>query len=295
MVKTAYGDDDGEFKEALNFAFDEAMIVHEPTLAPIDAQGRPQTLIEFVHREDITEDVLSKLNVTTWPQIVYWKSRFVVKAEGVEPPPFRVQRILRKNGEIVYALWTPVPAPINSEDVAELIRVAQQGLPISGWRITYHAWDGHWCTCTKATCEVTSVGLFHPECQRLRKPKGDGTDVPNIQAVSDEEYCGFYPTIRGNDPAHWDPTKKGMDAWRGGSALLGQPDANGQRHPVTGREIRRGRREYREATKNYYDFDDGYFRDVDRIKAERQARRTAEFELAQERADKALPRKIGEV
>lgn len=113
--------------------------------------------------------------------------------------------------------------------------------------------------------------------------------------MADDEYNGFYPTIRGTDAAHWDPTKKGMDAWRGGDVLYGQADEQGVRHPALGREVSGGRAEYREATKGYYHFDEGYFRDVEKNKQHLQDKRDAQYELDQEWVDKKFPRKLGEV
>jgi hypothetical protein len=255
----------------------------------------PRTVIETVQRQDVTEEFTQKLDVSGWPKVAYIKERFVQNDGSVIPPSSKVERVRRANGEIFFVLWTPVPAELEIDDVAALAVAVRDGLPVAGWNLSYHSWDGHWCECPQATYHnIPGVGLFHEACGRIREHRISGNEVPNL-GMSDFEYDGFYPTIKGNDPAHWDPSKKGMDAWRGGPVLYGQPDAKGIRYPVTGREIRAGRAEYREATKNYYEYDAGYQRDVDKIRARNKAQRDADFELAKEVADKRLPRKLGEV
>lgn len=295
MSKTAVfgGDDDEHYKEPLAPIFQDVMFAAD--VEPYNAEGSPQAKIEYVQRQDLTEDILTKLDVSGWPEVRYWNARIIRNDGTVTPPKYRVQRIFRANGEIVYALWTPIPRNLEDLPVVEVIRLTGNGdIPVAGWRITYHHWDGHWCECSQATYINTPVGLHHPECGRLRQPRGTPGKV-NIGAMQDDDYNGFFPTIRGTDPAHWDPNKKGMDAWRGGPVMYGQPDENGRRYPVTGREISGGRREYREATANYYHYDSGFFRDIDRTRAEAQERRDENFALDQERADKQLPRKLGEI
>jgi hypothetical protein len=262
---------------------------------PPTEEGEPQTVVEQVQRQDVTEEFTQKLDVSGWPRVGYIKERFVANDGSVVPPSSRVERVKRANGEIFFILWTPVPAEVDEDDVAAIALAVRDGLPIAGWNLSYHSWDGHWCECPTATYRnILGVGLFHEACGRVREHRIFGNDVPHL-GMSDEEFNGFYPTIKGDDPAHWDPTKKGMDAWRGGPVMYGQPDADGVRYPVTGREIRGGRAEYREATKDYYEYDSGYFRDVDKIRARNKAERDATFELKQEIAEKQLPRKLGEV
>lgn len=255
---------------------------------------------EAIQREDVTEEFSQKIDVSGWPKVGYIKqNKFVANTGFVEAPKSRLQRIRRANGEIVYVLWTPVPASIDSDDPIQIALASRDGFPVAGWDLTYHAWDGHWCTCSTAHYNlIPGVGLFHEACGRVRESRNDGTELPNL-GMSDDEFNGFYPTIKGTDPAHWDPTKKGMDAWRGGNIMYGQPSQKpedfGTRYAVTGREIRGGRTEYREATKDYYEYDAGYQRDVDKIRERNKAHREATFAIQEEIAEKQLPRKLGEV
>lgn len=288
----AGGNGEDAFKEPLHPSFLDGEYLQDTTPTAVGEN----VVAERVTREDETEEFHQKLDVAGWPQVGYIKSKFIPNDGSVIAPSSRLERVTRSNGEVFYVLWTPVAASLDEDDAAALARAVRDGFPLAGWRLTYHTWDGHWCTCSKATYNnIPGVGLFHDACGRVREARNNGgEDLPQI-GMSDDEFNGFYPTIKGNDPAHWDPTKKGMDAWRGGGVMYGQPDKDGVRYPITGKEIRHGRAEYREATASYYQYDDGYFRDVDKIRARNKAERDAQFELAKERADKALPRKLGEV
>lgn len=298
-MKTAVGDEGG-YAEPLAEIFLADGVTYEKVtdaFAPdAFATGEPEAAVERATRIDIIEEFYQNLDVSGWPVVKYMKAKYVANDGSVTPPKSKLQRIMRANGEVIYVLWTPVPVKFDeaSDDVSILL-AHRDGNPVAGWELSYHSWDGHWCECPKALYHnIPGVGLFHDACGRVRQHRISGNEIPNI-GMPDDEYNGFYSTIKGNDAAHWDPSKKGMEAWRGGPVMYGQPGEDGVRHAVTGREIRGGRKEYREATSTYYHYDDGYFRDVERIKEDFKGIRDDDFAIKQEIADKQLPRKLGEV
>lgn len=247
------------------------------------------------------EDVPHKIDVRSWPQAHGLKARFVENTEGFTPPAHRLKMLKFSDGRVVYECWTPVPRPI--ESFAELTGQ----LPIGEWMLTYHVYDAHWCDCPQAKLTVTtwddgSVHAIHKDCGRERPSRVEGNIDDHVSSLQlapedDSTYNGYYGTIRGNDVAHHDPTATGMRAFQGGDALrAGQPNADGSFSEIRGgTEIRGGRREWREKTKDYVQMDNGYWKDVDRYAGEVKAQRDRKMALNEEIVHKRLPRKIGEV
>jgi hypothetical protein len=193
---------------------------------------------------------------------------------GTEPVPEGRER--RVNA-YVKEVWTAVPKVLTD---AELYAVAASGIvPIAGWRVTQVvSLRKTWMDLTVEQRQevLSSIGQYHRH--------------------EDHVYNGYYPTIAGTDVAHHDPAKAGtMDEFRGGKVLKGNATATHDGTIRGGTEIRGGRREWREKTKNYVEMDSGYFAHVERIRAERQAKRDAKHAEAAERAAAKAPAKIGEL
>jgi hypothetical protein len=204
---------------------------------------------------------------------------------GAEPVP---SGGLREVNQLVEERWTAVPRRLTGS-VAEIAKqLADNGgaVPIAGHRVV------------QSVRVAGKRGFAHLHGEDLRQHLLS----IGVQTNDDATYCGYYPTIKGDDVAHHDPTKPGMQAFQGGEALKGRPlVVNGKVvHDGTirgGTEIRGGRAEYRRVLhRNGYEaFDNGYWRDVDRIRARLQAERDARHETELARRDALLPRKIGEI
>lgn len=173
--------------------------------------------------------------------------------------------------------WEAVPAAL---DDAGMYEAAMTGVvPTAGWRVRQ-----------RVTLKQTWVDMNPAE-------RAEVLQSINGQVDEDAIYNGYYPTIKGNDVAHHDPTQQGMRAFQGGAVIKGNPSADGI-HDGTirgGTEIRGGRREYRERTKNYVTYGPGYWEHVERIRAELQAKRDKFHRIAMEKADASLPRQLGEL
>jgi hypothetical protein len=202
----------------------------------------------------------------------------VVGAEAV--PANRARRL----NAFVEERWSAVNATLPEDaTLAEVLTFAQNGvIPVIGWRVTQHV------AMRRSFADMTS--------EEIRQ------HVLSLQQAPDDAYLnGYYPTIAGNDVAHYRSGATGMDAHRGGAVVKGQPtfDANGRMtHDGTvrgGTEVRGGRSAYREATKGYEAFGPGWFRDVDKIKADKAAKRNRQTELEIAKRDALLPRSIGEL
>lgn len=143
----------------------------------------------------------------------------------------------------------------------------------------------------------------------LGKPQSFADHVRgvNIGAMSDDDVNMFYATLPGNDLIHSDFTKQGADMWRGGKQWYSRADwgADGSNPQYAGpsipmrggREITGGRREYRQVMKehNMIHVDAGYDRDVERAKAEREAKADERLNDIAERAAAELPARMGEL
>jgi len=206
--------------------------------------------------------------------------RFVPVGEAV-PPAGGTREISR----FVEERWVAVPKSLTGSIVEIALQVSNGVIPIEGYRVTQHV-------------RASTTGFAHLHGEELRQHLLS----LGVQTKDDETYSGYYPTIQGNDVAHHDPTQPGMRAFQGGETLKGRPlVVNGKVvHDGTirgGTEIRGGRAEYNRVIrqKDYVQFDNGFTRDADRIRAEQKAKREARQAIAVEKRDALLPRKIGEL
>lgn len=177
--------------------------------------------------------------------------------------------------------WTAVPKELTD---TELWTVAATGIvPIAGWRVTQHV-------TLKATWMDMDV-----------EARAEVLMSINAHVEDDAIYNGYYPTIKGDDVAHHEIGQSGMRAFQGGDVIKGNAKFNAAGdmiHDGTirgGTEIRGGRAEWRRKTKNYAMFDKGYFKHVERIRAQKQAEREARQQTEIEKVDALLPRRIGEL
>lgn len=227
--------------------------------------------------------------------------RYVTRFDAPEPPAGRIRLI----GKHIIERWKPT---IKRYEQGDRIPPTPE---IIGWEIWQSRVEINDSTCDCIGTVKLNAECFHEACGRRRvnlkaywnfdegRPQSFGEHVRNIHinAMADDDYNMFYPTLPGNDIAHYDRTKEGTaDAFRGGEVMYGSPDANGVRHPVRGgKEIRHGRREHRELTKNMHYLSPGWAADIDRTNAEkRAAREKRRKELAEQMAAR-MPRKLGEV
>ena len=141
---------------------------------------------------------------------------------------------------------------------------------LKGYWVTQR-WMSSTCDCTvRKGCVHADNQIIHPTCGRAVPSKHkdfaslrESILSMQFQLNEDEIYSGFYPSLPGEDVAHFDPTRQGMERFRGGEVLYGQPDEKGHRHPVRGgKEITKGRREHREATKDLMHVGSGLFADL---------------------------------
>ncbi len=151
---------------------------------------------------------------------------------GMEQPPLARVRTI---GKRFIETWTP--------------RLSRDGrLRTEGWEVRQSSMELHDedCTCVGS---VTLVDGIHPECGRRKvnlkaywnedeaRPQTFGEHVRSlhIQAMSDEDYSGFYASIPGSDVAHADMRKlmhishkasdrDKMSIWRGNDTFRSRAD-----------------------------------------------------------------------
>jgi hypothetical protein len=195
--------------------------------------------------------------------------RFVSVYEA-KPPASRVRQVSR----YIEEHWSPVYATTDSKNFQQILKASQT---LVGWRIEQKARSPH-CDCGQATLEQGPDGkLVHKACGRAKAPVSDDDIVEHIQSLSfapaDDFYNTFYPTIPGNDAIM---TEKGPA--KGGTQMTG------------------GRREYREKTKGWVQWDAGVVRERDKAYA---AEQKAWIDGVRPRVEKdskqLLPRKLGEL
>jgi hypothetical protein len=223
-----------------------------------------------------------------------------VRGYDEKPPEGRIRMV----GRHIIERWKPT---MKRYDEGERVPPVPAILGYEVWQARIEVNDDL-CDCIGS---IKIEGGMHPECGRKRvnlaaywnaeesRPQSFGDHVRDlhISAMSDDDFNMFYPTLPGNDIAHYDRAKEGTaDAFRGGDILYGQPDAKGVRHPVRGgREIRHGRREHREATKNMHYLSSGWAAHLDRIKAEKKAEQDKRRRQLSEKIAARWPDHFGEV
>lgn len=196
--------------------------------------------------------------------------RYVKAADSYDRPASGV-RVLTPYLE---ERWTAVPQSLDGATEMEILAAAAGGVPIAGYKVTTHARAAH-CDCAQRSFERTQVGYVHPACGRPMQSRVEGEIREHVLGLSlqaNDQFDGYYATIKGTD-------------------------AYDDRVTTGGTRITGGRAEYKRVLKQrgYEAWDAGWQRDTERIAAEKQGRRDAAFALVQERADKSLPRKLGEV
>lgn len=233
------------------------------------------------------------LEIHEWLQSMQPEPERFVKVGEEEPPP----HLARVVNYCILERWVPVT---HTDPSASIFQLA--AMRTIGWKVQQERIDPY-CDCHNPTCEYVYGHLVHRECNRPLPPRSqtDADLIDNISTLSlqlndDALYNGFYPTLPGNDVAHFNPSGKGMGKFQGGQILYGQPDENGVRHPVRGgREIRHGRREHREATRYMHHLGPGSMAWFEQKRKEREEARKRDLALRKERLTAALPRKIGEL
>lgn len=142
--------------------------------------------------------------------------------------------------------WKPIYDSSKSTDMFEVLKASQT---LIGWKVTMHARKE-----ARAKAPMTAEE-FVEHVQSLQ-----------IQAT-DEFYNTYLDLVKGNDPVIVD-----------GEVLRGQPtyDAKGRMtHDGVirgGTQIRHGRKEYNEKTKDYIHWDKGYYAERKKYLAERESR-----------------------
>lgn len=251
----------------------------------------------------VEADDAPKLDARDWPQAVGFYEQYVENVEGLSVPAHRLRQLRFADGRIVYEVWTPVPRALGAEE----IHLAANGLlPIGKWRLSYHIYSPQWCTCPRARLRTHPAGLIHPECGRLKKPRVEGSFADHVRSLQlqtrdDEIYNGYYPSLPGNDIAHFNPHGKGMAAHQGGDPI---PLINPPRLPNGkiedpylrgGTEIRGGRAEHRRRTADATELGPGSTKEWQKQEAEKKAKQKTADRLKVEKTIQLGPRKIGEL
>jgi hypothetical protein len=221
--------------------------------------------------------------------------RYFVVLGDAEPPEGR-RRFLDGNLE---QSWTPeYRHPDKDASFAELAR----GPQLVGYWVSYR-WRAPYCDCESAHFEPMFRGaemkhdLVHRECGRAARnkrgnvPMRDHIASLQIQAMSDFDFEGHYPTIPGNDIARFKKSDKPGKHGNKGDVVYasdGQPLRGG-------REIIGGRREYREATKDMLQWDNGTQRDIDRAAAARKKAKDGEVARVAQKENHKFGRLLGEL
>jgi hypothetical protein len=224
-------------------------------------------------------DLLKAFDFRDWPLVPGREDGAFIPYDSADVPESRIRVIGEVGGKLVHECFEPIYDKLESNDVAEIARSA--GRKPTRWKITYRFHDWEHCDCPSARLEpVIGKGygeLYHAECGRWRKSKVDGSweeHVNNLQfGMPDDNYNGHYPTLPGNDVAHYNSTGRGMDAFRGGVPLVGDYRYDNQDRIIEerqvirgGREITGGKAEWREASKGLELFDAGFQGHIEKLK-----------------------------
>ena len=188
-----------------------------------------------------------------------------VDVQAGAPPAERVRAI----NEFIDERWTAVPKTYEGTRAQVMAAVmADGGVPaIAGWNVTQHV-------------------RFAPRSFAHMSPEEVRQHLLSLQIAPEEDrYAGYYATIKGNDVAHLD-----------GKVLRGKPTATHDGTIRGGTEIRSRAHLKRVMKERGYEvWDKGWQRETDRIETRKQQERKERFDLIKEKADKALPRLLGEL
>jgi hypothetical protein len=181
------------------------------------------------------------------------------------PPAERVRAI----NAFIEERWTAVPKAYQGTRAEVMAAVmADGGVPaIAGWKVTQHVRYAGRSFATMSPAEVQEHLL-------------------SLQIAPEEDrYAGYYATIKGNDVAHLD-----------GKVLRGKATATHDGVIRGGTEIR-SRAHLKRVMKErgYGVWDKGWQRETDRIESRKQQERKERFDVIKEKADKSLPRLLGEL
>ena len=265
--------------------------------------GVRSRLVDLLRSKMVEADDAPKIDARDWPEARGFHAQIVENVEGLDVPKHRLRQLRFSDGRIVYEVWTPIPRPLALHEIG---LAANGQIPIGSWRLTYHVYSPEWCTCPRAMLTPHQHGLFHVDCGRLKKSKVEGAfdeHVRNLhmQTRDDEIYNGYYPTIPGNDIAHFNPHERGMAQHQGGEPILKyNPEIlpNGKiADPYLrgGTEIRGGRAEHKRLTKDATELGPGSTKEWEKRQAEKKAKQKASDRLKVEKIIQRGPRQIGEL
>ena len=227
--------------------------------------------------------------------------RFVPR--GQEEPPLHRWRIL--DGTVLER-WDPIERKVNSRDLATIALIAGNDR-ILGWHVVRLPMPSKGrvakieVVAGTIVCRDSFGREVEPEVLTGEELRARILSL-QIAPEDDATYNGYYPTLPGNDIAHYDQRpfdaahrgfgvrRNDMLEHQGGAAIRkANPAFEGDDYLRGGREIHGGRAEHREATKGMLHAGPGFQRDVDRIAAENEAKRKAEGRMKIEMTLRAGP------
>jgi hypothetical protein len=255
---------------------------------------------------DAKQEVVRKLDFRGWDRVPGKLDEHYYS--DIEVPESCIKAVGEINGRIVHACYEKVLDPIASDDLATIAKAAYDRPFHYVVSYRYHDWE--FCDCSTAKMEpVLGQGfgqLYHHACGRWGKPKVVGNFGDHVASLHmgmpDDEYNGYYPTLPGNDVAHFNPNASGMDCHRGGETMYGNTRLDNQNRVIEkaqeirgGSEIKGGRAEWKEKTKGLIAWDGGTQKHLDRLKKEASAERKAKNRIRIETALNKGPVKPFEV
>lgn len=224
-------------------------------------------------------------------------------AVGTAVPPRGNRRLVN---ELVEETWTPKIATFDSTSIADIARFAGDGPPTAGWVVAQRL-RAATCDCDDAIYESSIHGLLHVACGRTAKSAVVGDFLEHVQSITitpadDATYNGFYPSLPGDDVVHYNPggrqtrdsDGRPMDTisrFQDGIVLRAEDGT-----PLRGgKEIRGGRREHAELTKDMVHIDAGARAHQERLAKQRKAQEKKELRDFVEREVRKQPRVLGEL
>lgn len=227
--------------------------------------------------------------------------RFVPR--GQEEPPLHRWRVI--DGTVLER-WDPIERKVNSRDLATIALIAGNDR-IKGWWVVRLPMPskGRVAKIEAIAGRIVCRDSFGREVEPETLTAAELRDrILSLQIAPEDDatYNGYYPTLPGDDIAHYDERafvvgkdgagsgRSDMAEHQGGAAIRkANPAFPGDDYVRGGREILGGRAEHREATKGMIHMGPGYQRDVDRIASEKEAKRKAEGRLKIEMTLRAGP------
>lgn len=260
----------------------------------IENETAKTIVVEEQKEKFVPFDLDKKFDTSDWELAPGWPQDTFFPYEGVDVPASRIRVVGQVGNKHVHQCFEPYYDKLETSDVSKIASMANR--KPSKWKIAYRLYNMEFCTCLSPTFRPEELKhSIHGECGRVRKSKVEGSwenHVANLQfGMPDDNYNGHYPTLPGNDVAHYNPNGKGMDAFRGGQPLLGDYRYDNQDRIIEerqvvrgGKEIRGGKAEWRLASKGLELYDRGYQRDIAKIKAREEEKKRAERMVKLEKA-----------